>query len=189
MHIKSHHFTVETRCCWSQIEQVHVHCNTHIQVMLHLNLSAKYGMEHLFILVHVPHFWLCPSSSPTKLFFERHFYVMLFYVLLAALFSTCLDGPCLDGPEEKLKDSFSYISYDRDRVHSFVEASGWGSTFKELRVSIVDACMLSPTLGLWMALGFQTKTWCHDGGRGLYWACAVRREARLDLRSRATTDR
>lgn len=82
-----------------------------------------------------------------------------------------------------------YISYDRDHVHSFVEASGWGSTFKELRVSIVDACTLSPTLGLWMAPGFRTKTWCHDGGRGLYWACAVRREARLDLRSRATTDR
>lgn len=46
-----------------------------------------------------------------------------------------------------------------NRVQSIVEASGriqwvgwwwWGqeTTFKELCVSIVDACMLSPTLGL-----------------------------------------
>lgn len=69
------------------------------------------------------------------------------------------------------------------------ELGDQGTPFKELCVGIVDACMLSPTVGPWMAPGFHTKTWCHDVGCGPYWACAVRREARLDLRSRAPTGR
>lgn len=69
------------------------------------------------------------------------------------------------------------------------ELGDQGTPFKELRVGIVDACMLSPTVGPWMAPGFHTKTWCHDAGCGLYWARAVRRKARLDLRSRAPTGR
>lgn len=83
----------------------------------------------------------------------------------------------------------------RRHVQSSVEASvciHWavgtrGLSFKEQCVGIVDACMLSPTAQPWMAPGFHTKTWCHDAGWGLYWACAVRREARLDLWSRAPT--
>lgn len=63
------------------------------------------------------------------------------------------------------------------------ELCNQGTPFKELCVGIVDACMLSPAMGLWMALGFHTKTWCHDAGCGLYWACAARREARLDLQA------
>lgn len=178
---------METRYCWSQIEQVHVHCNTHTgnaasqsECQIWDGTIIYFGTCAKFLTVPEQ---LTQLNCSFKDILSR-------YVLLAALFYMCLTSSHVwISPEEKLKDSFSYISYDRDRVHSFVEASGRGSTFKELRVSIVDACTLSPTLGLWMAPGFQTKTWCHDGGRGLYWACAVRREARLDLRSRATTDR
>lgn len=59
------------------------------------------------------------------------------------------------------------------------ELGDQGTPFKELCVGIVDACMLSPTVGPWMAPGFHTKTWCHDAGCGLYWARAVRREGQI----------
>lgn len=118
------------------------------------------------------------------------------YVVLAELFSTCLASSHVW--KTNSRESHLPLNCVNDKPCSELCGGIWaypvggvgnqGTTFKELRVSRVDACMLSPTLGLWMAPGFQTKTWCHDGGCGLYWACAVRREARLDLRSRAPTD-